>query len=188
MFSVVFFDSYSIVLAALGVFFDSLGFLLHSLDGFRWFQRFSWIFTPFTRFALDAGWPSISDNLGCRMTTDALCNRNEFSYYTKKATQTGCFYSHKLSRTISRVMSVCRICKRMIIFLEWLLPDTSSDLPKAGGPRQRFCSVLLRMGFTYALLVTKKAVVSYTALPTLPADACGIHLAFCGGIFLLHFP
>ena len=52
---------------------------------------------------------------------------------------------------------------RMIIFLEWLLPAISSDLPKAGGPRQRFCSVLLRMGFTYAPPVTRKAVVSYTA-------------------------
>ena len=57
---------------------------------------------------------------------------------------------------------------RMIIFLEWLLPAISSDLPKAGGPRQRFCSVLLRMGFTYAPPVTRKAVVSYTALPPLP--------------------
>ena len=57
----------------------------------------------------------------------------------------------------------------MIIFLEWLLPAISSDLPKAGGPRQRFCSVLLRMGFTYAPPVTRKAVVSYTALPPLPA-------------------
>ena len=60
------------------------------------------------------------------------------------------------------------------------MPATSSNLPKAGGPRQRFCSVLLRMGFTYALYVTIQAVVSYTALPTLPASA--------GGIFLLHYP
>ena len=63
-------------------------------------------------------------------------------------------------------MSAC-ICRRMIIFLEWLLPVISSDLPKAGGPRQRFYSVLLRMGFTYASSVTRKAVVSYTALPPL---------------------
>ena len=55
----------------------------------------------------------------------------------------------------------------MIIYLERLLPAASSNLPKAGGPRQRFCSVLLRMGFTYALPVTREAVVSYTALPTL---------------------
>ena len=32
----------------------------------------------------------------------------------------------------------------------------------------RFDSVLLRMGFTYALPVTREAVVSYTALPPLP--------------------
>ena len=89
---------------------------------------------------------------------------------------------------------------RMIIFLEWLLPAISSDLPKAGGPRQRFCSVLLRMGFTYAPPVTRKAVVSYTALPPLPdsgkariwscfAASAGLsHDNLCGGIFLLHFP
>ena len=73
---------------------------------------------------------------------------------------------------------------RMIIFLEWLLPAISSDLPKAGGPRQRFCSVLLRMGFTYAPPVTRKAVVSCTALPPLPDSG----IARIGGIFLLHFP
>ena len=56
----------------------------------------------------------------------------------------------------------------MIIYLGRLLPAASSNLPKAGGPRQRFCSVLLRMGFTYAPPVTRKAVVSYTALPPLP--------------------
>ena len=56
----------------------------------------------------------------------------------------------------------------MIICLGRLLPAASSDLPEAGGPRQRFCSVLLRMGFTYALSVTRKAVVSYTTLPPLP--------------------
>ena len=72
------------------------------------------------------------------------------------------------------------ICGGMIIFLELLLPAISSDLPKAGGPRQRFCSVLLRMGFTYALPVTRKAVVSYTALPPLPD--------YSGGTFLLHYP
>ena len=56
----------------------------------------------------------------------------------------------------------------MIIYLGRLLPAVSSNLPKAGGPRQRFCSVLLRMGFTYAPSVTREAVVSYTALPPLP--------------------
>ena len=56
----------------------------------------------------------------------------------------------------------------MIIYLGRLLPDASSDLPKAGGPRQSFVSVLLRMGFTCALPVTSEAVVSYTAIPPLP--------------------
>ena len=56
----------------------------------------------------------------------------------------------------------------MIIYLGRLLPAASSNLPKAGGPRQRFCSVLLRMGFTYALPVTREAVSSYLAIPTLP--------------------
>ena len=42
------------------------------------------------------------------------------------------------------------------------------------------CSVLLRMGFTYAPRVTARAVVSYTAFAPLPA--------FAGGIFLLHWP
>ena len=56
----------------------------------------------------------------------------------------------------------------MIIYLGRLLPDASSNLPKAGGPRQSFVSVLLRMGFTCALPVTSEAVVSYTAIPPLP--------------------
>ena len=51
---------------------------------------------------------------------------------------------------------------------------------KRDGPPHRFYSVLLRMGFTYALFVTNEAVVSYTALPPLPTCV--------GGIFLLHFP
>lgn len=74
-----------------------------------------------------------------------------------------------LSRTISRVMSkLQQATVGMIIYLGRLLPAASSNLPKAGGPRQRFCSVLLRMGFTYAPSVTREAVVSYTALPPLP--------------------
>ena len=48
------------------------------------------------------------------------------------------------------------------------MPVTSSNLHKAGGPRKRFDSVLLRMGFTYAPVVANEAVVSYTALPPLP--------------------
>ena len=56
----------------------------------------------------------------------------------------------------------------MIIYLGQLSPAASSNLPEARGPRQRFSLVLLRMGFTCALSVTRKAVVSYTALPPLP--------------------
>ena len=89
---------------------------------------------------------------------------------------------------MSTKRSVFKECKQdykpgsvmMIICLGRLLPAASSSLPEAGGPRQCFFSALLRMGFTYALPVTRKAVVSYTALPPLPASA--------GGIFLLHFP
>ena len=72
---------------------------------------------------------------------------------------------------------------RMIIYLGRLLPAASSDLPEAGGQRHCFCSVLLRMGFTCALPVTRKAVVSYTAFPPLPAG-----YTRTGGLFLLHFP
>ena len=90
-----------------------------------------------------------------------------------------------ISRTISRVMSKpWQATVGMIIYLGRLLPAASSNLPKAGGPRQRFCSVLLRMGFTYARSVTSAAVVSYTALPPLPDSG----QARIGGIFLLHFP
>ena len=60
------------------------------------------------------------------------------------------------------------------------MPATSSNLPKAGGPRQRFVSVLLRMGFTCAPSVTRRAVVSYTAFPPF--------LRFRSSLFLLHFP
>ena len=57
----------------------------------------------------------------------------------------------------------------MIIYPGLLLPTASSDPPESrpGKPIALY-SVLLRMGFAYALLVTKEAVVSYTALPPLP--------------------
>ena len=47
--------------------------------------------------------------------------------------------------------------------------QTLATYPKADGPPYAFCSVLLRMGFTCAPSVTRRAVVSYTALPPLPA-------------------
>ena len=84
-------------------------------------------------------------------------------------------YSVKVSRTISRVMSW------MVIYLILLLPAGFSDLPKnVTGSHIVFCSVLLRMGFTCALSVTRQAVVSYTAFPPLPGEP--------GGLFLLHWP
>ena len=45
--------------------------------------------------------------------------------------------------------------------------QTLATYPKADGPPYAFCSVLLRMGFTYALSVTSQAVVSYAAFPPL---------------------
>ncbi len=60
------------------------------------------------------------------------------------------------------------------------MPNPSSNLPETGGPRLRLCSVLLRMGFTYAPDVATRAVVSYTALPPLRRKR--------RGIFLLHYP
>ena len=71
---------------------------------------------------------------------------------------------------------------QMIIYLEQLLPAASSNLPKTNGPHYRLASVLLQMGFTCAPPVTSRAVVSYTAIPPLPAANAA------GGIFLLHCP
>ena len=47
--------------------------------------------------------------------------------------------------------------------------QTLATYPKADGPPYAFCSVLLQVGFTCAPSVTRRAVVSYTALPPLPA-------------------
>ena len=57
----------------------------------------------------------------------------------------------------------------IIIYLVLPLPTESSSLPESMDGPPTLCSVLLRMGFTCALSVTRKAVVSYTALPPLPA-------------------
>ena len=57
---------------------------------------------------------------------------------------------------------------RTAIYPGLLSPAGSSDLPEADGPPYASFSVLLRMGFTYAPPVAGRAVVSYTALPTLP--------------------
>ena len=77
-----------------------------------------------------------------------------------------------ISKTISRVMSW------IIIYPILLSPAGFSDPPEnVTGSHNVFYSVLLRMGFTYALSVTRKAVVSYTLT--------GIS---SGGSFLLHYP
>ena len=58
----------------------------------------------------------------------------------------------------------------MVIYLALSLPTGSSDPPESRPGRPKaFFSVLLRMGFTCAPSVTSRAVVSYTALPPLPA-------------------
>ena len=58
---------------------------------------------------------------------------------------------------------------RVIIYLELLLPIASSDPPESrSGKSIAFFLVLLRMGFTCAPSVTRRAVVSYTAFPPLP--------------------
>ena len=66
----------------------------------------------------------------------------------------------------------------MIIYPGSSLPMISSDLPESrSGKSVAFVLVLLRMGFTYAPPVTRRAVVSYTALPTLPGMLPAVH--FC---------
>ena len=58
---------------------------------------------------------------------------------------------------------------RIIIYLGLPSPAASSDLPESRpGKPVALCLVLLRMGFTCAPSVTKRAVVSYTAFPPLP--------------------
>ena len=78
-------------------------------------------------------------------------------------------YYNKISGTISRVMSW------VIIYLELLLPTVSSDPPESrSGKSMAFVLVLLRMGFTCAPSVTRRAVVSYSAFPPLP-DCYKLH-------------
>lgn len=72
---------------------------------------------------------------------------------------------------------------RIIIYLVLLLPAVSSDLPESRpGKPVALCLVLLRMGFTCAPPVTRRAVVSYTAFPPLPGSAPqGLLLSAKGG-------
>lgn len=79
-----------------------------------------------------------------------------------------------MSSTISRVLY------QMIIYLGLMLPLDSSDLPKSTtGRRNAFYSVLLRMGFTWSLAVTNKAVSSYFTFPPLPQSAQDVAVYFC---------
>jgi len=74
-------------------------------------------------------------------------------------------FCKKMSRTISRVLY------QMIIYLGLPLPTGSSGLPESTtGSRIAFYSTLLRMGFTCAPPVTRRAVGSYPAIPPLPAE------------------
>ena len=87
------------------------------------------------------------------------------------------YKSNIATAAISRVMSLClhnrAFAQRMIIYLGLPLPTASSDLPESrSGKSVALCLVLLRMGFTCALLVTLEAVVSYTTVPPLPNAAC----------------
>ncbi len=57
----------------------------------------------------------------------------------------------------------------MVIYLDLLLPASSSDPPENRSGRSIvFISVLLRMRFTYALPVTSQAVSSYLTISPLP--------------------
>ena len=61
------------------------------------------------------------------------------------------------------------IMGRMVIYLDLLLPASSSDPPENRSGRSIvFISVLLRMRFTYALPVTSQAVSSYLTISPLP--------------------
>ena len=74
------------------------------------------------------------------------------------------------------------------------MPAASSNLPESRpGKPVAFCLVLLRMGFTCAPPVTRRAVVSYSAFPPLPgpkalSEKRFVSEAFRGGLFLLHWP
>ena len=66
----------------------------------------------------------------------------------------------------------------MIIYPGLLLPAASSDPPESRPGRPiAFYSVLLQMGFTCAPTVTSRAVVSYTAFPSLPVSRRFISVA-----------
>ena len=110
-------------------------------------------------------------------TVDGFCNPRQF-----KAAII-CYSCHTIGNRSDKpgyVDTASFPTARMIIYLGLSLPTASSDLPESRpGKSIALCLVLLRMGFTYALLVTLEAVVFYTTFPPLP------HI-ICGGLFLLH--
>ena len=70
---------------------------------------------------------------------------------------------------------------RIIIYLVLLLPAVSSGLPESRpGKPVALCLVLLRMGFTCAPPVTRRAVVSYTAFPPLPSIKKAVYFCCTG--------
>ena len=72
------------------------------------------------------------------------------------------------SKTISRVMSLDNHLSRHGVAAVLKRRRAQATNLKRDGPPHCFYPVLLRMGFTCALAVTREAVVSYTAFPPLP--------------------
>ena len=57
----------------------------------------------------------------------------------------------------SASLSISRVMLKMVIYLDFLLPGSSSDLPGGTtGSRMASCAVLLRMGFTEPLLLPEE--------------------------------
>lgn len=74
----------------------------------------------------------------------------------------------KTSRTISRVLS------RIIIYLDLMLPQGSSNLPEARRAASTLLLGLASDGVYNALSVTSQAVSSYLAISPLPyPEGCG---------------
>lgn len=97
-------------------------------------------------------------------------NQIPYLFNNKKWHKTRTLYKY-LSYAISFILTntISRVLYWMIIYLGLMSPLGSSNLPTSTTGRRIACnSVLLRVGFTAALFVTKQAVVSYTTIPPLP--------------------
>ena len=82
-----------------------------------------------------------------------------------------------------------RVLSRVIICLGRLSPAASSDQPEAGGPRHRFCSVLLRMGFTEPpLLPGERWSLTPPFHPYRPKPAVSFCCTFLGVASTGHYP